>query len=588
MIPLRWIPRFLYGPDYTQFTLTYPVTRWHPGGRSTGRAAYTGTHQPGHVVTLQKRTLALNLRFTEDEWWAHVRDFLLWVQRGYPFQWFHGDYETVDGPISYAVIAEFPRVSDPITPSRDGSLLWMMAAPLSLSRMDGEGWDRDYMTLPLVLPEDATLPVPDHYTVTVGDAILVPGGTTLVTIQLVDMDEAPIARAGHFLVLSLTGAGGSLSETSGVTDEDGRLIVTLTAGEYLEVHIVSVVDEDGRGGMSEDIDVTTGGVTYAVTSNVYENFTTLPVTLSAQLKDGTGANVHEAGHVVTWAKTAGIDGAFAAPTSLTNALGKAAVVFTFGEDDTNYTITATDEFATTGVSPMIHSLDEGLGFLRSISQLEFAVDVAACAILSGGGALIDLEDHSGKDVDIALGVGGGGHDPVYEAAGWAITGGTMPRLVFDHDLQNWFLFDLPTLPQPFSLVLVFDGFAVAGAGQHNAVNFGGAVSYYNAAWSEYAGNIANSAFLNSDVANQGKLIRIDVFNGAASHIYRGSTASGLLNPGAGGSAAGFASVGARFDGVDAATMKLAAIAIFSKVLSGPEMTDIIAGFAARYPGLGTS
>jgi hypothetical protein len=583
---LRWVPRFIYGPDNLDFTLTYPVTRWHPGGRSVGRSGKTATNVTGNVITLQKSTLSMNLRFTEDEWWDTVRDFLLWTQHGFPFLWFPNDLVTVEGPVSYEVIVDFPRVADVIAPTRDGSLLWMMQVPITLLRTDGEIWDRDYMTLPAILPEDSVSAVPTHYLVTPADDTVVPGGSTLVTAQLAAADDTPIHQAGHFLVFEVTGDGGTIDTLSGVTDSLGKVTTLLHVGAYQTIHTVSVTDEDDRSGFSPDIEVITGGTAYTVTSDSYEELTTLSVVISAQLKNA-GVDVAEAGHVVTWSKT-GTGGAFSAPTSVTDGTGKATVTLTFGTADTNYVVTATDEFATTGFSPAIHSYDEGIGFLRAISNLEFAVDVAACSILTGGGALAALVDHSGKDVTITLGQGGGGHDPVYQAAGWAITGGTMPRLVFDHDAQNWFLIDLPTFAQPHTVVLVFDGFAVTGAGQHNAVNLGGAVHYRNAAWSIFAGSIANSAFLSSDVANQGKLIRIDVANGVASRIYRGSTASAALNTGGGGSVAGFTAIGARYDGVDAATMKLAAVAIYSKALDATERGDVIAGFAARYPGLGTS
>lgn len=586
MTSLRWCPRFIYGPDDIDFTLAYPVTRWRPGGRTTGRVMNTATHVPGNTKTLSRYPLAMSLRFTEDEWYDRVRDFLLWTQHGFPFLWFPNDLSTVEGPVSYEVIVDFPRVTDVIAATRDSSVLWLMTSPISLLRTDGGKWDRDYMTLPAILPEDADAATPTRYTVASADYTVVPGGSVVVTAQLADADGTQVHQSGHFLTFTHTGAGGSLTSASTTTDANGRGTVTLHVGAYGAEHTVHVVDEDGRSGTSTAIEVITGGTSYAVTSDSYEELTTLSVTVSAQLKNG-GANVAEAGHVVAWSKT-GTGGAFSAPTSVTDGTGKATVTLTFGTADTNYVVTATDEFLTTGFSPAIHSLDEGIGFLRAISNLEFAVDVAACAVLSGGGALIGIDDHSGKDVEVTLGVGGGTHDPAYQSAGWAITGGTMPQLAFDHTAQQWFLFNLPTLPQPLSVVLVFDGYAVTGDGQHNAVNLGGSVYYRNAAWSIFAGSIANSGFASTTPANQGKLIRIDVANGAASHIYRGSTDSGALNPGAGGSAAGFTAVGARYDGVDATTMKLVAVAIYSKALDATERANIIAGFAARYPGLGTS
>lgn len=580
---LRWCPRFIYGPDNIDFTLTYPVTRWRPGGRTVGKAQRTATNLSGNVITLQTRTLAMNLRFTEDEWWDYVRDFLLWAQHGYPFLWFPNDLATVEGPVSYEVIVDFPRVNDAISPTRDGTLLWMMQTPITLLRTDGLGWDRDYMTLPAILPEDSDAAIPAKYTVSATDDTVPPGETTLITVQLADVDGTPVHQAGHFITLSCTGAGGSLSVLSGVTDSLGKMTATLTVGAYETIHTVHAVDEDGRSGTSENIEVITGGTSYAVTSSSYEKYTTQSVLISAQLKNG-GTNVAEAGHTVTWSKT-GTGGTFASPTSVTDATGKATVLFTFGTDDTHYFVTGTDEFGTTGVSPDIHSYDEGLGFLRAIPNLEYAMDTQVSIVTDMAGVVTDVIDHSNHLVPATMVAG---HEPLYQLNAWAVTGGSKPQLSFDHDAQQWFLIGLPTFPQPLSVVMVFDQFAVTGSGQHNAVNLGGSVEYRNTAWSIFAGSIANSGFSSSSPANQGKLIRIDVVNGAASHIYRGSTDSGALNPGGGGSVAGFTSIGARYDGVDAASMKLVAVAIYSKALDATERANIIAGFAARYPGLGVS
>lgn len=583
MTLLRWVPRFIYGPDNTDFTLTYPVMRWNPGARTNGRVAKTATNVTANVKTLRKSTLSMQLRFTEDEWWDYVRDFLLWAQHGYSFLWFPNDLSTVEGPVSYEVISDFPRVADAINPTRDGQILWMMQTPLTLLRADGGVWDRDYMTLPAILPEDSGAAIPTRYVVSAADDTVVPGGSTLVTVQLASPDGTPVHQAGHFVTLSVTGAGGSIDVLSGVTDALGKVTTTITVGAYQTIHHVHAVDEDGREGTSENIEVITGGTSYAVTSDSYERLTTLSVLISAQLKNG-GVNVAEAGHVVTWSKT-GAGGTFSAPTSVTDGTGKATVTLTFGTADTNYVVTATDEFATTGNSANIHSLDEGLGFLRAISNLEYAIDAEISTELSMAGVVTDIIDHSGNDVAATMIAG---HEPTYQAAGWAITGGTKPRWVFDHDAQQWFTIDLRTFAQPITVILVFDGYAVTGAGQHNAVNLGGSVYYRNAAWSIFAGSIANSGFASSDVANQGKLIRIDIANGVNSKIYRGSTASGALNPGGGGSVATFTAIGARYDGVDATTMKLAAVAIYSKALDATERANVIAGFAARYPGLGVS
>ena len=139
---MRWTPRFVY--NGIDFTLTYPVTRWKPGGRSVGQGARTATNIVANVVSRQSRSIAFTLRFTEDEWWAYVRDFIRWVQRGYPFTWYLNDIASFGSIPSYEMIAEAPRMADTITATRDPVMPWIMTLPLLLRRADGGIWDREY------------------------------------------------------------------------------------------------------------------------------------------------------------------------------------------------------------------------------------------------------------------------------------------------------------------------------------------------------------------------------------------------------------------------------------------------------------
>ncbi len=136
--PLGWIPRFTVGASVTQ--LAYPVTRWSPGQRTTGRTLTSAYGVIGASVKLRRYTLALTLRFVDDEWDA-VRAFIKAAMLGQPFTWETGTV-IPDTTASYTVTLDAPRVGDGIKPQRDAT--WTPLLTLGIVLAKPTAWDVEY------------------------------------------------------------------------------------------------------------------------------------------------------------------------------------------------------------------------------------------------------------------------------------------------------------------------------------------------------------------------------------------------------------------------------------------------------------
>ena len=131
MSPLPWCPRFVVGP--TTFDFDYPVTRWLLGRRSTGLAQRDGTGMPGNEIRLRRSTVAMNLRF-KDEQWPDVRAFIQLVQNGRSFVWWPRALMTVpDMPVSFTVTLDSPRLLDGVRPTRDSQQIRLLTLPITLT-----------------------------------------------------------------------------------------------------------------------------------------------------------------------------------------------------------------------------------------------------------------------------------------------------------------------------------------------------------------------------------------------------------------------------------------------------------------------
>lgn len=139
-LALKWIPRFDYGDASLQ--LTYPVTRWTPGARTEGRVLTAGLGAIGPFLRTRKYLLGFSLRFTEAEW-QDVIPFISFAQMGASFLWFPNGQDVLAAPESITVWLEAPHISAPVRPIRDGSLIWLLSLPITLSKMDSP-WNFEY------------------------------------------------------------------------------------------------------------------------------------------------------------------------------------------------------------------------------------------------------------------------------------------------------------------------------------------------------------------------------------------------------------------------------------------------------------
>lgn len=201
-------------------------------------------------------------------------------------------------------------------------------------------------------------PVVDHYAVSASNLAPTELSTIAITAQAKDANNVNVAEAGRTVTWSKSGAGGSFSAPTSITNASGIASVNFTVGAGGVTHTVTATDGSAKTGTSSPILVQASAPPpptvdhYAVTPSTVSPLTGTVVTMTAQAKDVNNVNVAEAGRLVTWSKT-GSGGFFSQATSLTNASGIATVNFTVGAAGVTYVITATDSSAKTGKSPPI-------------------------------------------------------------------------------------------------------------------------------------------------------------------------------------------------------------------------------------------
>lgn len=145
-MPLRWTPRFTFGPegDTESITLSYPVEVFIHGGRTGGTSRRTASGVPHASIPQRYRTIGLTLRFQDTEW-AAVRRMVVWGQSGAPFLWSPGDLEDLEQTeADVTVLLDAPRVRDGFTPERDTDMPWLMRLSIVLCRADRDPWSIEY------------------------------------------------------------------------------------------------------------------------------------------------------------------------------------------------------------------------------------------------------------------------------------------------------------------------------------------------------------------------------------------------------------------------------------------------------------
>lgn len=227
----------------------------------------------------------------------------------------------------------------------------------------------------------------------------------------------------------------------------------------------------------------------------------------------------------------------------------------------------------------ITSNADGLTPVRDLGGVVFLLD--AIAAMTGNGVnLTGFSDRSGNGCACTIGTA-----PQFTATKW---GGVLPAAQFVRTSSHHLRVTLPSIPQPFTLFSVIDGYIGDGdaAGNANLINPGIGISYRISTsnrWSLFAGIPVQTNIVAS--ASTGKVIRFDVFNGVNSQSFRSGTASALVNAGALASDAGLCGIGARNDGVDASAVILAGCGMVSHALDATERALLLAFYTARYPGI---
>lgn len=224
---------------------------------------------------------------------------------------------------------------------------------------------------------------------------------------------------------------------------------------------------------------------------------------------------------------------------------------------------------------------DGLGAIRAIGDLVWLLD-AQEGMVGNGTNLVSFEDVSGNGRECVI-----GNAPLMTSTTWT-GGGGKPALKFNRSSTHYIKVRSPSTPQPFTIFSIIDQYTVGdpAASNSNLVNPGSGICYRIASsdkWSQYAGTPQQSNIASS--TSTGKYIRFDIFNGAASRVYRSGTASAATNPGAASTANAFVGIGARNDGVDACSVIYAGGGMFAKALTVAQMSDILSFYTARYPGI---
>lgn len=193
-----------------------------------------------------------------------------------------------------------------------------------------------------------------HYKMTVSSNNPNVGTAITVDAQLQDQFNNNVAVAGKIVTWSKTGTGGIFAPLTSNTDVNGKATVQFTVHTVAGTkHKVTATDNSTPTpltGESEEITTKAGaGTKYIVTSSDYNPVAGSQVDVDAQFVDQYNNNVAELNRVVTWSSLEG--GTFLAPTSNTDANGKATVKFTTNTIAGKvHKVTGTDAASKTGTS----------------------------------------------------------------------------------------------------------------------------------------------------------------------------------------------------------------------------------------------
>src|SRR5262249_46238323 len=157
------------------------------------------------------------------------------------------------------------------------------------------------------------------------------GTGVTITAQLADANNNAVPTSGKTVTWSKTGAGGSFSSPTSITNGSGVAQVTFRS-EKRRVGKDSMTGTENKSQTTltaTSASVSRGGGPGAkciVSSARLSSVAGTGVTITAQLADANNNAVPTSGKTVTWSKT-GAGGSFSSPTSITNGSGVAQVTF---------------------------------------------------------------------------------------------------------------------------------------------------------------------------------------------------------------------------------------------------------------------
>ena len=181
---------------------------------------------------------------------------------------------------------------------------------------------------------------PAQYVLTFSDPTPDPEEAVTVTAQLADAYGNSLPEAGRTVRWTVTGDA-ELSAASTLTDEMGQSVVTLRVAPVVGiVHEVRATDASDPGIQGSGSVRTRGTPAQYLLRVSGVPAAGSQVTVEAQLADGHGHPVAEAGHLVQWQVRP--DGSLSAPSTVTDAQGVARVLLTVSTvAGTEHVVTAT-------------------------------------------------------------------------------------------------------------------------------------------------------------------------------------------------------------------------------------------------------
>lgn len=170
------------------------------------------------------------------------------------------------------------------------------------------------------------IPVPTKYLITSSNLNPVAGGGVTITAQLATSNGTSVATSGKVITWSSTN-GGTFDKATSTTDATGKATVVFTVSQTAGItHKVTGTDAEGLTGISGDIVTKAASAAkYILTTNRTSVVAGDTTNITAQLADQYGNSVNTSGKTVTWSSTNG--GSFGSSTSITDANGRAVVVF---------------------------------------------------------------------------------------------------------------------------------------------------------------------------------------------------------------------------------------------------------------------